>query len=99
MSFVRYYYYPPFPDKETEAQGIKELLCSIDNIFAYQVQFNNSKKLSADLIGASLQAVLLLLSSTYREVGLKKQECKEQSQQHDRSSQTRLMKSVWERGS
>ena len=32
MTYVRYYYYPSFTDMETEAQGIKELLCSIDSV-------------------------------------------------------------------
>lgn len=32
MTYVWYYYYPLFIDKETEAQGIKELLCSTDSV-------------------------------------------------------------------
>ena len=99
MTYVRYYYYPPFTDKETEAQGIRELLCSTDSVSVLSGVIQQQQKLSVNLTGASLRATLLFLSSIYREVGLKKQEWKGHSQRHEPSLQTLLLNSVWERGS
>ena len=99
MTYVRYYYYPPFTDKETEAQGIRELLCSTDSVSVLSAVIQQQQKLSVNLTGASLRATLLFLSSIYREMGLKKQEWKGHSQRHEPSLQTLLLNSVWERGS
>ena len=97
MTYVSYYYYPPFTDKETEAQGIRELLCSTDSVSVLSAVIQQQQKLSVNLTGASLRATLLFLSSIYREVGLKKQEWKGHSQRHEPSLQTLLLNSMGER--